>query len=208
MAHEGVVADLARLVALYDRHDVRDGDPREGGPTPADVAAFDEVLAETNRLLDQVRLVSAYLYTFISTDSSNDTAAGLRSRLQSELTDLTRLTKRFEGWTARLGVGRAGGGQRGRGRPRLPARAGRRRGRAPDDARPRRGSPPTCASRAAWRGPGCTASHLAADRPGGRRRRQGRDAADERRARAGHTTPTPTVRRAAYDAELAAVGRP
>ncbi len=104
VAHEGVVADLARLVALYDRHDVRDGEPREGGPTPADVAAFDEVLAETNRLLDQVRLVSAYLYTFISTDSSNDTAAGLRSRLQSELTDLTRLTKRFEGWTARLGV--------------------------------------------------------------------------------------------------------
>jgi pepF/M3 family oligoendopeptidase len=104
VAHEGVVADLGRLVALYDRHDVRGGEPREGGPTEADVAAFDEVLAETNRLLDQVRLVSAYLYTFISTDSSNDTAAGLRSRLQSELTDLTRLTKRFEGWTARLGV--------------------------------------------------------------------------------------------------------
>ena len=104
VAHEGVVADLARLVALYDRHDVRDGEPREGGPTDADVAAFDEVLGETNRLLDQVRLVSAYLYTFISTDSSNDTAAGLRSRLQAELTDLTRLTKRFEGWTARLGV--------------------------------------------------------------------------------------------------------
>ena len=33
VAHEGVVADLARLVALYDRHDVRDGEPREGGPT-------------------------------------------------------------------------------------------------------------------------------------------------------------------------------
>jgi len=104
VAHEGVVADLARLVALYDRHDVRDGDRRPDGPTAAEVEAFDEVLAETNRLLDQVRLVSAYLYTFISTDSSNDVAAGLRSRLQAELTDLTRLTKRFEGWIARLGV--------------------------------------------------------------------------------------------------------
>ena len=28
VAHEGVVADLARLVALYDRYDVRDGEPR------------------------------------------------------------------------------------------------------------------------------------------------------------------------------------
>ncbi|MGZ4784269.1 MAG: M3 family oligoendopeptidase [Acidimicrobiales bacterium] len=103
VAHEGVVADLARLVALYDRHDVRAGEPRDGGPTDADVAAFDEVLTETNRLLDEVRVVSAYLYAFISTDSSNDVAAGLRSRLQAELTDLTRLTKRFEGWIARLG---------------------------------------------------------------------------------------------------------
>ena len=53
MAHEGVVADLARLVALYDRHDVRGGDPRP--PTDADLAAVDEVIGATNELLEQVR---------------------------------------------------------------------------------------------------------------------------------------------------------
>lgn len=116
IAHEQIVADLARLGSLYDHHDVRGetgvgevGDSEVGDSdqprvvTDADVAAFDEVLTETNRLLEQVRLVSAYLYTFISTDSGNDDAAGRRSRLQTELTDLTRLTKRFEAWIARLG---------------------------------------------------------------------------------------------------------
>jgi oligoendopeptidase F len=103
IAHEQVVGDLARLGALYDRHDVRGGEPPTGPLTDDEVAAFDEVLAETNRLSEQVRLVSAYVYTFISTDAGNDTAAGLRSRLQSELADLTRLNKRFEAWVARLG---------------------------------------------------------------------------------------------------------
>jgi oligoendopeptidase F len=115
VAHEQIVADLARLGSLYDLHDVRgDEDAAQGagatsdengrGPiADADVLAFDEVLTETNRLLEQVRLVGAYLYTFISTDSGNDEAAGMRSRLQTELADLTRLTKRFEAWVARLG---------------------------------------------------------------------------------------------------------
>ena len=63
VAHEGVVADLARLVALYDRHDVRGGEPRP--PTDADLAALDEVIGATNELLEQVRTLSAYLYTFV-----------------------------------------------------------------------------------------------------------------------------------------------
>ena len=102
VAHEAVVAELARLVALYDRHDVRGGDPR--APTADDGPAADEVIAATNRLLEQVRTLSAYLYTFVSTDAGNDRAAGLRSRLQTELTDLSRLTTRFDAWVARLGV--------------------------------------------------------------------------------------------------------
>ena len=104
VAHEQIVADLVRLVSLYDHHDVRGGDARTIPISEADVAAFDQVLAETNRLSEQVRLVSAYLYTFTSTDTANDTAAGLQSRLQAELTDLARLSKRFEAWIARLGA--------------------------------------------------------------------------------------------------------
>jgi pepF/M3 family oligoendopeptidase len=102
VAHEGIVADLARLTALYDRHDVRGGEPRS--PADDDLAALDEVVGATNDLLDQVRLLGAYLYTFVSTDATDDDAAGRRSRLQTDLADLTKLTKRFEAWVARLGA--------------------------------------------------------------------------------------------------------
>ncbi len=102
VAHEATVADLARLVALYDRHDVRGGECRP--PTEADLAAIDEVIEATNALLDQVRTLGAYLAAFVTTDASNDLAAGLRSRLQTDLTDLNRLTTRFDAWVARLGA--------------------------------------------------------------------------------------------------------
>ncbi len=102
VAHEATVADLARLVALYDRHDVRGGEPRP--LTEEDQAAVDEVIGATNALLDQVRTLSAYLASFVTTDAANDRAAGLRSRLQTELTDLSRLTTRFDAWVARLGA--------------------------------------------------------------------------------------------------------
>jgi oligoendopeptidase F len=103
-SHEALVADLARLTALYDRHDVR---ARDGGADrPADageVAAFEEVVAATNDLLERVRLVGAYLHAFTTTDATDDEAAGLQVQLQTELTDLVRLTKRFDAWVASLG---------------------------------------------------------------------------------------------------------
>lgn len=99
-AHEGLRADLARLGALYDRHDVRGGDPVTDADAAA--AALDEVIEATNDLMDQVRLVSAYLYAFVSTDARDDDAARRQAALQQELADMVRLTKRFEAWTARL----------------------------------------------------------------------------------------------------------
>ena len=102
LAHEGVEADLSRLVALYDRHDVRGGPPRP--PTAEDVAALDEVLDATNELLEQSRLIGAYLYTFVTTDASDEAAAALRSRLQTELAEMAKLTTRFAAWIARFGA--------------------------------------------------------------------------------------------------------
>jgi pepF/M3 family oligoendopeptidase len=100
-AHEGLIAGLDRLGALYDRHQVRGGPPVEVDDDT--VAAFDEVLEATNDLLDEVRTLSAYLYTFVSTDARDDRAAGLQSQVQTQLTELGQLSKRFEAWVARLG---------------------------------------------------------------------------------------------------------
>jgi pepF/M3 family oligoendopeptidase len=101
-AHEALVADLDRLTALYDRHDVRGGEARP--PTDADISAFDAVLTATNDLLDEVRTLNAYLYTFVSTDARDDEAAGLQSQVQTQLAALGHLAKRFEAWVARFGA--------------------------------------------------------------------------------------------------------
>ena len=55
---------MARLTALYDEHDVRSGEPR--AVDDATIAAFEAVLAETNELQDQLRLVGAYLNGFVT----------------------------------------------------------------------------------------------------------------------------------------------
>jgi oligoendopeptidase F len=101
-AQEALDADLERLTNLYDQHDVRHGEP--GSPTADQLAAFDEIVAATNALLEQVRTLSAYLSAFVTTDARNDQAATLYSQLQARLAGLQKLTTRFEAWVARFGA--------------------------------------------------------------------------------------------------------
>jgi pepF/M3 family oligoendopeptidase len=101
IAHEAIVADVARLVALYDRHDVRGGDKVLDD---AAVAAVEEVLAATNDLLEQSRVVEAYAYAFTSTDATNDRAQSLRSTLAQDTTPVRSLLARLGEWIHALGV--------------------------------------------------------------------------------------------------------
>jgi pepF/M3 family oligoendopeptidase len=101
-AHESIGAGVARLTALYDEHDVRDGDPR-----PVDdalISAFETVLTETNDLQEQLRLVGAYIHGFVTTDARDDEANGLQSKLQAEVAPLRTLNSRFAAWIARIGA--------------------------------------------------------------------------------------------------------
>lgn len=99
-AHERMVADLARLRALYDARGIGGGPPHG----PGDAAAADEVLEATNALMAQVRLVSGYLYTLVSTDARDDEANDRYAALQQQLADLTRLRTRLDAWVARTGA--------------------------------------------------------------------------------------------------------
>jgi oligoendopeptidase F len=99
---EAIQADLRRLVALYDRHDVRHGAPRT--PTPADGAALAEVIEYTNELLDEVEQSSAYVAALVSTDATDEVAAREYATLELDLTDLSRLTTRLRAWVGRLGA--------------------------------------------------------------------------------------------------------
>lgn len=100
-AREELGAEITRLTALYDAHDVRGGADRT--VDDATVTAFDEVVAGTNEITERVRLLSGYLSSFVTTDARDDLAQGELSQLQAELSQLARLRSRFDAWVAALG---------------------------------------------------------------------------------------------------------
>ena len=101
-AREQLGAGIARLTVLYDQHDVRAGaDKRVDDET---IAAFDIVVDATNELMQEVRVLDAYVYSFVSTDSRNSLAAGEASALDAELAQLKRLRSRFDAWVGSLGA--------------------------------------------------------------------------------------------------------
>ena len=101
-AHERLVAEVTRLVGLYDEHDVRGGEPVE--LDGAAVASFEAVVAETNRVREDMRPVFAYVHSHVTTDARDDKATSLLSRLQTGTVALGPLGSRFEAWVARLGA--------------------------------------------------------------------------------------------------------
>ncbi|HET9732816.1 MAG TPA: M3 family oligoendopeptidase [Acidimicrobiales bacterium] len=100
-AHERLGADVDRLTALYDRHQVRAGDR---AVDDAAVAAFEEVTTATNEVLDHLRLVSAYLSAFVSTDARDAEAAARASEVQVLSARVRALASRYDTWVASLGA--------------------------------------------------------------------------------------------------------
>lgn len=99
-AEERAGADVARLVALYDRHDVRGGDKTLDDTT---VAAFDEVVAATNELHEQLQRLRTFVTAYVATDARDAAAQAASSRLQQLQVPLEGLAKRFDAWCAALG---------------------------------------------------------------------------------------------------------
>ncbi|HUF33964.1 MAG TPA: M3 family oligoendopeptidase [Acidimicrobiales bacterium] len=100
-AREELGAELTRLSGLYDEHDVRGGETR-----PVDevtVEAFESVLDATNDVLERVRVLYAFISSFVTTDARHDLAQGELSSLQAELAELSKLRSRFDAWVAVLG---------------------------------------------------------------------------------------------------------
>ena len=92
-AHEGLLADLGRLRSRFDELEIHGGEKRE--VTDQDVAAIDELVPALNELLDEMRLVSAFIYAHVSTNARDDEASTLQSRFQADTASLATLTKRF-----------------------------------------------------------------------------------------------------------------
>jgi oligoendopeptidase F len=93
VAHEGLRAAIGRLGTLYDERGVRATDE-------PDLAAVEDVLAATNELMDQLRLVSSYVHAFVSTDARDDRAQSLASELRTMAAPLAPLRTRLDAWLA------------------------------------------------------------------------------------------------------------
>ena len=81
-AAEAALADaVTALAGLYDDHGVRGGDDDAPPAGDVDPGAFDEVLAATNGVLDRFARLEAFAYGHVSTDSGDEAAQALLSRL-------------------------------------------------------------------------------------------------------------------------------
>ena len=182
-AHEAVAADVARLVALHDRHGVDETEPHE--PSAEEIQAFEEVLAATNAVAADLLRLQAYVLSFVSTDSRNDAGQALFSELDRHDATMRQLSARFTAWVAALGpTALASASALGADHAYVLDRAGAPR-RAPDGSRGGVAVRRAARERLGGVGQAPQRRHVAAprhDRPPGR---HDRAAPDHRGARAG-----------------------
>lgn len=101
-AVDEVGTEMARLVALYEEHDVRGAPPQPVDATA--VTAFEAVVAATEAARERLRLVNAYVAAHVDTDAADDLAAALQADLQSAASALRPLGSRFDAWIASFGA--------------------------------------------------------------------------------------------------------
>ena len=97
---ERFAADVGRLSALFDRLDIRAGDPHP--VTPADGTAAEEVLTQFNEVLSRAARLESYTYAVLSTDSFDNTAQSIFSSVQATSAGLRTLLARLAAWVTRL----------------------------------------------------------------------------------------------------------
>ena len=94
-----VTGRIAALAELFGQHAI-------AGPglplDDASVAAFETITAEYDRVLADVRTLTAYISSFVSTDSRDSLAQSRMSELQSHLAHLSQLGTRWTAWVGGL----------------------------------------------------------------------------------------------------------
>jgi len=101
-ALERSAADVDRLVALFDELDIRATPDR--APTPSDASAADQTISEMNRVIADLSILRVYAYSIVATDSRDAAAqAALGETRQIDAT-LRPLSARLADWVAALGV--------------------------------------------------------------------------------------------------------
>ena len=101
-ALEQAGADADRLVALFDELGIRAAATR--AVTTADGAAADRALAELNRVSEHVNHLRVFVYATVSTDSRDERAQAIFSEVRQLDATLRPLSSRLAEWVASLDV--------------------------------------------------------------------------------------------------------
>jgi pepF/M3 family oligoendopeptidase len=99
---ERASAEATRLVALFDEHNVRAIEPRP--VTGEDGETADAVISALNRTIAEAEILQAAVYATVSTDSRDEHAAALLSRLEVDEATIRPLLARLAEWVRALGV--------------------------------------------------------------------------------------------------------
>ena len=99
---EKVKASIDDLGALFDRHGIEKQEPRaiDNGT----VAIFEQALERYNAVIEAQGTMSAYIQSFIATDSRDNLAQAKASELQRHSVRLWQLGTRFMAWIGSLNV--------------------------------------------------------------------------------------------------------
>jgi oligoendopeptidase F len=95
-------AEATRLAALFDEHNVRAVEPRP--VTPEDGETADAVITAINRTMGELEILEAIVYASVATDSRDEHAAALLSRIEVDDAVIRPLLARLADWLQSLGV--------------------------------------------------------------------------------------------------------
>lgn len=97
-----VAEEISTLATLFDEAHV---DKQDSLPLDdAIVQTFERVVSQYNTVLDHYRTLSAYIHSFVSTDSRDNLAQAKYSELQGVSVKLYQLGTRFTAWVGSLDV--------------------------------------------------------------------------------------------------------
>lgn len=97
--YQTAFADLMGLVdqieAMFDEHSVRQSPA--GTPNPP-TSVFDQVITAWNELSDRFGLLNSFVYSYVSTDASDEVAQAAQSELRNVAVRVRKCWSRLEAW--------------------------------------------------------------------------------------------------------------
>ena len=100
---QGAIDAIAETVTMFDKNQINRLDTAV--PVDADlVSLFDAIMNCFNAIDEQIHILEAYLYGFLTTDSRNTAAQARHSELLPHLSQRSLLNTRFTAWLGSLDV--------------------------------------------------------------------------------------------------------